>query len=206
MTNKVKTSKEDRVQFRRNQIIKAGQKIFSEKGYHDTNISDIAAELNIGHGTFYRYFKNKRDIFEVIIDFIIQKVTSVVMSEDPTSSDTLEQYKDQVWKIGDKLMSLFVDDESISRLLHYESWGLDDDLREKITNMMDIFGRYTELYLINGRDKGFLRADLDTRICALAINAVVFEGSRRITSEKDKEAEKKRWLKAVTDLMFHGIS
>lgn len=206
MTNKAKTNKDDLVQFRRNQIIQAGQKVFSEKGYHETNISDIAAELKIGHGTFYRYFKNKRDIFEHIIDFVIQKVTSVVMSEDPTFSNTVEEYKNQVWQIGDKLMSLFVDDESLSRLLHYESWGLDDNLREKITNMMDIFGRYTELYLINGREKGFLRQDLETRICALAINAVIFEGSRRIADAKDKEFEKQKWLKAITELMFHGIS
>lgn len=198
--------REELVKTRRSQIRQAAQKVFAEKGYHDASIADIATLLQMGHGTFYRYFKNKRDIFVHIVDYIIQQVTGVVTGEDPTASDSLEQYKQQVWQIGDKLMSLFVLDDSLSRLLHYESWGLDDELREKILTMMDVFGQFTELYLINGRDKGFLKPDLDTALTALSVNAVIFEAARRISVSPDKENEKLRWLKAVTQLMFHGIA
>ena len=47
---------------RTKEILDAAYKVFSEKGYHDAGIADIAAELQIGHGTIYRYFKNKADI------------------------------------------------------------------------------------------------------------------------------------------------
>ena len=42
----------DLVEYRRRQILQAAEKVFSEKGYHQTNIADIARELKIGHGTF----------------------------------------------------------------------------------------------------------------------------------------------------------
>nr|WP_288496890.1 helix-turn-helix domain-containing protein [uncultured Acinetobacter sp.] len=36
---------------------------FSESGYHQTAISDIAKRFCISHSTFYLHFQNKRDIF-----------------------------------------------------------------------------------------------------------------------------------------------
>lgn len=200
-----KEPNEDLAQFRRRQIIEAAQVVFARKGYHQTGISDIAVELGIGHGTFYRYFKNKRDIFVNLIEVIIQRVASVVMSQNPNAANTLTEYQDQVLQIGDRLMTLFIDDESLSRLLQYESWGLDQDLRGRIHEMMDVFARFTENYLINGRDKGFLRQDLDTKKTAVAINAFIFEAARRISTAENKASEKDLWLKAITQLMFDGI-
>lgn len=47
---------------RRRAILKAAAKVFSEKGYHKTRISDIAARANMGHGTVYRFFNSKREL------------------------------------------------------------------------------------------------------------------------------------------------
>ena len=48
-------------------ILEAAFLEFSERGYHQTAISDIAKRLGIGHGTFYRHFENKRDISQHVI-------------------------------------------------------------------------------------------------------------------------------------------
>ena len=195
----------DLVEYRRRQILQAARKVFSEKGYHQTNIADIARELKIGHGTFYRYFKNKREIFESVVGEIIKKVSTVVSGEDPESTNTLDEYIRQVRRLGEKLFALFVEDPTIARMLFYESWGLDEEMREKVWQMMGTFGRYTELYLVNGKKKGFLREDLDTEATALAINTLIFESGRRIAKSGDREKEKKTWMNAVINLMFHGI-
>lgn len=195
----------DLVQYRRRQILQAAEKVFSENGYHQTNIADIARELKIGHGTFYRYFKNKREIFESVVGDIIKRVSLVVSGEDPESTNTLNEYQRQVQRLGEKLFALFVKDPNIARMLFYESWGLDEEMREKFWQMMDTFGRYTELYLVNGKKKGFLREDLETGVTALAINSLIFESGRRIAKSEDREKEKKTWMNAVINLMFHGI-
>jgi len=195
----------DLAQYRRLQIIRAAEKVFAEKGYHKANIADIAGELKIGHGTFYRYFKNKREIFDTVINEITQRVYVVVSDEDPESTNSLEEYIHQVRRIGDKLFALFVDDPNIARLLFYESWGLDEEMHEKVWRMMETFGLYTELYLVNGKKKKFLREDLETRATALAINAIIFEAARRISKSNDREAEKSEWIQAVISLMFFGI-
>ena len=202
---KEKNGRVDLVEYRRRQILQAAEKVFSEKGYHQTNIADIARELKIGHGTFYRYFKNKREIFESVVGDIIKRVSVVVSGEDPASTNTLNEYIQQVERLGEKLFALFVDDPNVARMLFYESWGLDEEMREKVWQMMGIFGHYTELYLVNGKKKGFLRTDLETEATALAINVLIFEAGRRIAKAEDREKEKKTWMKAVINLMFYGI-
>ncbi len=47
----------------RNSILKLGCKLFREKGYNDTKVSDITKRLNIGKGSFYFYFSDKKELF-----------------------------------------------------------------------------------------------------------------------------------------------
>lgn len=54
-------------------IIKAALKIFSEKGFYDAKIVDIANEAGIGKGTVYEYFKSKEELFKEIIKYSLNK-------------------------------------------------------------------------------------------------------------------------------------
>lgn len=55
--------------------------VFAAKGYHDTRVSDIAAEAGVAHGLVYHYFKGKdqllHDIFRRTWGHIEQGLRSV---------------------------------------------------------------------------------------------------------------------------------
>ena len=51
------------VERRRNQILDAASLIFSKEGFAKANTDEIAKAANLGKGTIYRYFKNKRTLF-----------------------------------------------------------------------------------------------------------------------------------------------
>lgn len=51
----------------RNRLIKSAEKLFGKKGYERTQISDIAYEANVGLGTFYIYFKSKKEALEEVV-------------------------------------------------------------------------------------------------------------------------------------------
>jgi AcrR family transcriptional regulator len=40
----------------------AAYELFSEKGYHQTTVDDIAASAGVSTRTYYRYYKNKEDV------------------------------------------------------------------------------------------------------------------------------------------------
>lgn len=49
------------------QIIQISIKLFSEKGYDNTSIQDIAKKLGMTKGAVYHHFKSKREILEIVL-------------------------------------------------------------------------------------------------------------------------------------------
>ncbi len=196
---------DERTELRRSQILDAAYKVFAQKGYAETTVADIAKVLGIGHGTFYRYFQNKHDVFDHVIGSALMRVSKAIASEDPRSTNTLAEYRAQVERIGSRMLALLDEDPAIQRLLFYEAMGISPELDEKIQRMWELAGEVTEAYLLNGKTKGFLRADLDTGVTALAINALIFEGGRRVVRSADRDKARKRWLNGLVALIFGGI-
>ena len=62
---RVKTEK------KRREILEASAKVFSKHGFHAATVSQIADELGMGLGTFYRYFKSKLDVFHAVIEEVM---------------------------------------------------------------------------------------------------------------------------------------
>ncbi len=50
----------------RGQLLQAGSAVLPILGYHETRIDDIVEEAGISHGSFYRYFDSKDDLFQVL--------------------------------------------------------------------------------------------------------------------------------------------
>ncbi len=60
--------REAKKQETREAISAAAMKLFSEKGYEQTSMEDIAREAEVGKATIYGYFKNKQEIFIAFCD------------------------------------------------------------------------------------------------------------------------------------------
>jgi AcrR family transcriptional regulator len=196
----------DITDIRRRQIIDAAFKVFSEKGYHSSTMADIAAELDVGHGTLYRYFKNKLDIATSVIDDIIVKISEIVADLPPQEITSLEEYRDRLDQIGGRFFELLDENPEMHDFLFYEALSIDSTVTEKINAAFSLFGAYTELYLRNGIERGFLRDNIRTKEAAFAINAMVFEAARRIASGSPPgEEEKKAWSETITGLILNGL-
>jgi len=53
-------------------ILHTALRLFAQNGYEATSVSDIAGELGMTKGALYKHYKNKRDIFDSIVDRIYQ--------------------------------------------------------------------------------------------------------------------------------------
>lgn len=51
---------------KRKLILDAAIKVFAEKGYHRSRVSDIAEEAGIAYGLVYHYFRNKEEVLNSI--------------------------------------------------------------------------------------------------------------------------------------------
>ena len=56
---------------KRADIVNAGIRIFSRKGFHQCAVEDILEEANVARATFYSYFDSKKDLFVELIDTLL---------------------------------------------------------------------------------------------------------------------------------------
>jgi len=72
-------------ELRRKLIIEIAAKEFSEKGYDNANINEIAIMSGIGKGTIYLYFKTKKELYlatmQTVVD-LFNETTKKVMALD----------------------------------------------------------------------------------------------------------------------------
>jgi len=47
----------------KDKILKAAERLFSDKGFHKTNTKAIATEAGVATGSVYAYFKDKKSVF-----------------------------------------------------------------------------------------------------------------------------------------------
>lgn len=52
----------------KNEILEVALRLFSQKGYPGTSMSDIAAELGITKPALYKHYAGKRELFESIVE------------------------------------------------------------------------------------------------------------------------------------------
>ena len=60
------------VEERRGQILRAAVKLFSDKGYYATTISQIAREAGVSTGLIYQYFKDKDDVLFLTLKLVLE--------------------------------------------------------------------------------------------------------------------------------------
>jgi len=200
------TRAERKKQELRREIIDAAFECFAERGYHATGIADIAARLGIGHGTFYRYFDNKRDIVDRVIDDLIERIVAALAADNaPDAVSTLEDYRSQSARIGESLARIFMEDPRVPRLLVFEAAGIDKAMADRVLDFFETATTLTAAYLSHGVELGYLRADLDVDNTARAINGMILASA--ISSIRQPDAENQRRLsEAVRRVMYDGIA
>jgi len=67
---------------RKDQIIKAAEEVFTQKGFSDARMDDIAGETGLSKGTLYLYFKSKDELIIAILDRIFQREFKTLENAD----------------------------------------------------------------------------------------------------------------------------
>lgn len=66
--NNIREPQQQRAIETKEKLKKAALKMFSKKGYHKTNSKDIAKEAGVAVGSFYAYYKDKKELFIDILE------------------------------------------------------------------------------------------------------------------------------------------
>ena len=119
----------------RREMLTAAIELFSEKGYHNVAMREIAKKAEFAIGTLYKFFKNKEDLYKSIIveqaDMFHEALTKALAERD----DEIEKLQNYVQVKG----AVFMDNVSVVHLYFAETRGasfnikagLDKEIREE---------------------------------------------------------------------------
>jgi len=62
----------------RQDLLGAAVRVLARKGFHDTKITDIATEADVGVGTFYLHFETKDALFDALVDDTVRRLKAAV--------------------------------------------------------------------------------------------------------------------------------
>ncbi len=80
------TPQEERKAETKKKLVESAMKLFSTKGYYQTNSKEIAEGAGLAVGSFYRHFADKMDILK----FILNSYFSNAFSDEITDEDTIK--------------------------------------------------------------------------------------------------------------------
>ena len=195
---------------RRQQIIVAAKRVFSEKGFSKSTMEDIAREAELSPGTLYLYFKNKDDLYASLSLRILQYLN--IRLDDVKKKKDIDLQK-KIGAIKEALYDVYQFDPMIlinmfhlqsSETLQNLSSPLLDNITELSRNSLNVLA---EIFEDGSGRKDFIDnnptavADI---IWSLFTGVVLWEESKRLIDD-DKDHLKKN-LDTAFEIFSRGIS
>jgi TetR/AcrR family transcriptional regulator len=147
MENPKLTRREREKLNQRQEMLAAALELFSQRGFHNVSMHEIAEKSEFAIGTLYKFFKNKEDLYKALVlersDKFHEAITMAIQEPD----DEIEKLRKYVRVKG----QVFRDNISVIRLYFAETRGasfnitagLDREIRERyghfLENLASIF-------------------------------------------------------------------
>ena len=99
----IRERKEREKERRRQQIMVAAKKVFTDKGFSKATMDDIANEAELSPGTIYLYFKNKEELYASlslrILQYLQIRVEHVLNTPDLKPEQKLDAMMDAMYDV-----------------------------------------------------------------------------------------------------------
>ena len=192
------------IELRRQHILEAAAKVFSEKGFRGSTIKAIAREADVADGTIYNYFKNKQALLIGIFDMMRQRalhdVIATINLETHDLRDVIKLF------IAQPLMDMQQDNFALFRIVLTESM-VNDDLRQLYRGKIIVPTLASaEPFLQHWIDQGIISVDnpkLLIRVLSALITGLIVE---RILDDSDLADHWHELPDFVTDLLLKGLT
>lgn len=139
----------------RNKILDAALHVFSDKGYHDTKLDEIANESSTSKGSIYFHFPNKERLFLSLVDQfsdLLEKQTRKAIESEPKGIGRVEVALRTV-------LETFARYRRPAKILLVQAMGLGQPFEQKRMEVNERFARMIAEYLHEAVETGELAAD-----------------------------------------------
>lgn len=156
------------------QLYAAAVDLFIERGYRDVDVADIVTRCGVSHGTFYNYFRNKRDVLETIMSRTAQELSvTVAGAHDPSTLASRSDYVTEFTARVGRAISYVADHRALVSFTAVTAPGVDDQAYASMVASYENLSSEVTAFLAVGTARGWIREDVDLRTAGQAVVSCV---------------------------------
>jgi TetR/AcrR family transcriptional regulator, fatty acid metabolism regulator protein len=190
----------ERMRDRYESILAAASRAFAEKGYETTSITEIARAADVSDGLIYKYFSNKRDLLERVLEDFYERVIEDLGAKVAHGNN----FGEQLYILISEHLSTFVAERNLCRLFISEVRTASDYRGSAIQQLNR---RYTSI-LIKMVDDAVVRGEIPRRVDPRVVRDMLFgaveHSAWRHTIGK-RPIDIERMARAITDIFLSGL-
>jgi len=151
-------------------ILDAAQRVFAEKGYHETRLEDIAIQAGFSKAALYNYYSDKESIFLNLVnrdfDRLIEVMEKTLVLEAPFMDSLASAMRAVLSFFGDHFSIMLATSHfrSVEKCTTEKNYNYHEKLfcqyKKNFTQVIEIFIKN----LKQAKRKGEVRSELDERI------------------------------------------
>lgn len=148
--------RQDLVDERRAQILRAALACMARKGYARTTMDDIAREAGLSKGAIYWYFPSKREMFLTMVREFLERTVSVLAAQTAQGADSPSERLSRMLQV---LAALFAEEQD-AVLVTVDFWSLsrhDEEFTRLFHEAYQAFQEMVEGLLAEGVRTGEFR-------------------------------------------------
>jgi AcrR family transcriptional regulator len=154
---------------KKERVLTAATDLFAERGFHQTEMDEIARRAGISKGSLYNYFKSKDELFLHVCNLGIHGFRQSVWREIPSDWDIYRQVEEL---FGREVPLILEHPQNFQIYLNLASSGM-KRFADRYTRKGEEFGaQRLKALLREGIARGIVRPDLDVRYTAFLIHSL----------------------------------
>lgn len=185
-------------------ILEAAYRIFSQKGFYNTKVEEIAEAAGVGKGTVYEYFSSKEEIFEKVLQFQVNEFIHRIKKQMDSFTESAD-VEDKISRLLDIYLGFARENLWLFYALVTEVGKLRPDLKQWMYTARSKIFKIIEEVMLEGKKKGSIRRDLDTQIAVPFILGGIRVSAETFFNMKGN-IDYKYWKKHVLDIVLKGMA
>lgn len=170
---RLSTLQQERSRATREKLIRAAEKLWQEKGFDDTTVSDVCEAAGVAKGTFYFYFPHKEDLLIELSTATSNRswndASSAISGDQPVEEVLRSVVRGIARRVGRTPKDLLAR-TLIELYRHVDTW------QERRTGEGSDFGSVFELVYRKGQERGEIPLDYHPRELAATTTSSLIQG------------------------------
>lgn len=140
-------------------ILDAAQAVIARQGYHNAQISRIAAEAGVAAGTVYLYFKNKPDL---LVSLFRDRV-GMLVTEARARMAGVTDPREMLRRVVDSHFDSLGARPELAAVTQIEMRQADTGVQQQISQLMKGWFHMIDEIVVAGKQTGHFRPEVDAR-------------------------------------------